>query len=514
VAPRTLVVWCPYWPVTAAGIPPGQAAVVVQSNLVVAASEAALHHGIRPGLRRREAQARCPGVAVVERQAGQEAASFERVVAALAELTPEVVVLQPGECALATRGPSRYHGGEAALVRLVCSAVAQALGTGGAGEGVSGPRWRVGVADGLFAARQAARRAEVVPEGKSAGFLARLPVACLGRPELADLLVRLGVRTLGHLARLPEPAVAERFGPDGLLCHRLARGLDAQPLATAAPAPDLSVGTELDPPADRGEAVAFLARALAGELCQRLDRMGLACTRLRVDTETGHGQRLSRLWVADLPLTPAAVAERVRWQVEGWAAGGQGGERPTAGLVGLRLAAEEAVPAGAQPSLWAPSCAGSRRAEQAIARLQQVLGAGGVLRAVPTGGRSPADQLLVPWGSPLPQPSPAPWPGQVPPPSPAAVHPEPLPARLEDPSGQPVQVSGRGSISGPPCLLRVRGWPPGRVGGWAGPWPIEERWWDPASRSRRARLQVGLEDGSAHLLELEAGAWRVAASYD
>ncbi|PZS21431.1 MAG: hypothetical protein DLM54_04395, partial [Acidimicrobiales bacterium] len=61
---RTLVVWCPDWPVTAAGVSPEAAAVVVSANRVVACSQVARAHGVRSGLLRREAQARCPDLAV------------------------------------------------------------------------------------------------------------------------------------------------------------------------------------------------------------------------------------------------------------------------------------------------------------------------------------------------------------------------------------------------------------------------------------------------------------------
>jgi protein ImuB len=49
---------------------------------------------------------------------------------------------------------------------------------------------------------------------------------------------------------------------------------------------------------------------------------------------------------------------------------------------------------------------------------------------------------------------------------------------------------------------------------WAGPWPIEERWWDAARGRRRARLQLLTADGQARLVVLEQGRWHVAATYD
>jgi len=61
---RTLMLWCPDWPVIAAGITEGvnihDPVVVLRVNRVLACSPAARAEGIRRGLRKREAQGRCP----------------------------------------------------------------------------------------------------------------------------------------------------------------------------------------------------------------------------------------------------------------------------------------------------------------------------------------------------------------------------------------------------------------------------------------------------------------------
>ncbi len=115
----------------------------------------------------------------------------------------------------------------------------------------------------------------------------------------------------------------------------------------------------------------------------------------------------------------------------------------------------------------------------------------------------------------------------IPPPSPALVHPDPLPVDLLDGAGRPVGVSGRGELTDQPHRLAAA--PSGASGmtgvagtagvagviaHWAGPWPAEQRWWDPLTSRRRARIQVVLEDGSAHLLVVEQGGWQVEATYD
>src|SRR5215469_13526926 len=74
------------------------------------------------------------------------ARAFEPVVAIVENFCPQVEVLRPGVCAIATRGPARYFGGEAQLAARLTEAVAQA-----------GVTCQAGIADGLFAAGLAAR---------------------------------------------------------------------------------------------------------------------------------------------------------------------------------------------------------------------------------------------------------------------------------------------------------------------------------------------------------------------
>lgn len=490
---RTLVVWCPDWPVVAAGLGSVPSAVLAAGR-VVACSAAARAEGVARGLRRRQAESRCPGLVVVDHDPAADARAFEPVVVAVQAFTPEVEIVRPGVCAVATRGPSRYFGGDDALVGLVAAAVDGALPAGA-------PACRVGMADGPFAAERAARAGVVVPAGSSAAFLAGFPVSTLGDVDLADLLVRLGIRTLGHLAELPAPAVLARFGPAGAAAHRLARGLDERPLTARVPPLDLTVVAELDPPADRLETAAFVAKGLADRLHEGLTVQGLTATRVLVEAEWEHGERMGRRWRLDGSggRGAAALAERVRWQIDGWMT--SVAERPSGGLMLLRLVPEEVRPDdGRQLGFWGGDRAAAERVARALARVQGMLGPESVVTAVPAGGRSPAEQVrLVPWGERPPAGGAAPdppWPGRIPPPLPATVHPVPVPAEVVD--TQFSVAGGRWTA----------------VTAWAGPWPVDERWWDDAAHRRRARWQVITAEGTAHLLSQEGDRWEVEATYD
>jgi protein ImuB len=85
---------------------------------------------------------------------------------------------------------------------------------------------------------------------------------------------------------------------------------------------------------------------------------------------------------------------------------------------------------------------------------------------------------------------------------------------LLDAAGSGVAVNGRGLLSAPPAqFVRDEGRPV-KVVAWAGPWVIDERWWDDDRRRRVARVQVLTDDGAAWLLTLESGEWSIEAIYD
>ncbi len=370
----------------------------------------------------------------------------------------------------------------------------------------------VGIADGPFAARLAARAGVIVDPGASPRFLAPLPVSALEQPKLVDLLHRLGIRTLGAFAALPAYDVLARFGAEGALAQRLASGLDERSLDLRTPPPDLTVSMELDPPADQVDRVAFAARHLANELHEELARRGLACSRIAIEVETEHGESLSRLWRHDGTLTPGMIAERMRWQVDGWLHRRGGADRPTAGISLLRLVPDEVGAAtGTQHGFWGGQAVSDRIA-RALARVQAMLGPEAVTTAVMAGGRGPAEGVrLVHWGDAREGDveALAPWPGAVPSPSPSLVLVAPVRVAVVDPNGAAVRVTGRGMVTAPP--VRVNG---ADVVGWAGPWLLDERWWDPLVHRRRARFQVATADGRAHLLAVEGGQWWLEATYD
>lgn len=538
---RLLIVWCPDWPATAAaateGVPPYVPIAVVAGNRVISSTAPARAEGIGRGTRKRDAQARCPHLVVCDADPDRDARLFEPVVAAIEELAPGVEVVRPGVIAVPARGPAGYYGGPETAAEHLIDHIAVRTGV---------ECW-VGIADGLFAGLLAARLGRVVPVGGTPEFLAPLSIGELNQPddptgalrhgkiddsdrtELVDLLRRLGIRTLGAFAALSEADVASRFGGAAVLAHRLARGESERPLDRRTPPQDLAVDIPLDPPADRVDTIAFAAKIAAQRLYTGLVQHGLACTRLAIHASTEAGEERDRVWRCAEPLTLAGIEDRVRWQLDGWL---RSPRKPTAGVHLLRLNPEETVDGRAlQFGFWfggTDPVAAAAKASRALVRVQGLLGPEGVCTAVLGGGRGPADQVtLVPWGDepPIHDPEP-PWPGRLPRPAPVVVPTAPVPARVLDDRGAEIGVDGWHLLTGLPHRVEIVGVDQHTVRGWAGPWPVVERWWDGDNGRRAVRLQVvlteqsvgtgeqGVTEETAVLLIREGGRWLVEGMYD
>jgi protein ImuB len=432
---------------------------------------------------------RCPDL-LLEREGGREARRFAAVLAVMETFSPLIDVIRPGVAALAVRGPSRYFGGDTALARRLVDAVRSTVGSEETGRTVAAAG--VGVADGLFAALLAASIATtdsgdtdhvlighivdggdpdgdrtrpgpiVVPPGGTATFLAPWPVTVLDRPELTDLLIRLGVGTLGRFAALPTRHVLSRFGTEGATCHRVARGVVGDLPGLRLPTSPIST-----PGAETGDATAARQPGFWGGSAAADSRAAHVCT--QVERILGPGTVLfGRIQGGR---SPGERARLVPWE----------GRVPDRAVIGRR----DDTTGGAGTN----DTAGS-------AGTNDTAGSAG------TNDTAGAHQTRTP-----------PWPGRLPAPAPVLVFRPPLPAQVTDDATRRVGVDSRGTASAAPARLSVDGGPSEPVDRWAGPWPADERWWA-TRRRRRARMQIVTTSGRAHLLTLERGRWWLEGTYD
>ena len=512
-APRVMVVWCPDWPVVAAAAELGLAVTdpvaVIEGGEVFACSEEARRDGVRRGMRRRDATARCPELVLTDHSPERDVRAFEAVLSAVEQVSASVTPIRPGLCALAV--PRRFYGGETQAAAVVAEHLVAA--------GV----WdcRAGIADGMFTAEQAAKQAApqdsvVVPVGGSRRFLSRLPVAVLDDLEQVSLFRRLGLRTLGDLAALPVRDVATRFGASGAWLHRLARGADARPAVARRPPRELDAQVSFAPGLETIEPIAFSTRRTAEAFVAELSRHGLVCGEVRIEVSGERGWLGSRVWAHPRWFSAADLVDRLYWQLQGDPA-----PEPVETVRIIPEAVESLADHG--EGLW--GSAPDERIVRGVARLQGMLGPEQVLTPSLQGGRSPRDrQALTPWGERAGDQRPAglPWPGSIPPPAPARVLAQPLAATVLSAEGMPVRLTGRGAVSAEPARVRVStsdrrtaDWSADLVvDAWAGPWPIDELWWDAEAARAVARFQVVAVDGTAWLLVVEDGQWWVEARYE
>ncbi|MBA8795125.1 protein ImuB [Friedmanniella endophytica] len=511
---RVLAVWCPDWPVVAAmaeeNLPRHAAVAVLDKGEVFACSATARDEGVRRGMRRRDAASRCPDLLLIDRNPDTDARAFEAVLAAVEEVSPGVEPLRPGLCAL--RVPSRFYGGEAEAAAVIAERL------------VAEEIWdcRFGVADSLFAAEQAARAAEpqdcvVVAPGGSAGYLAGLAVAVLGEAapdpregqQLVSLLKRMGIRTLGDYAGLPVGDIATRFGRFGVWAHRAATGQEGRTAVGRRPPPELVQQIDFAPGLETIEPIAFSSRQTAERFVGDLARLGRVCSAVRIEVATESGWHGHRVWSHPRWFTAVDLIDRLRWQLQAEPA-----PDPVAVIRFLPEVVESLGAVG--DGLW--GSAPDEQIERGMARVQSIVGFDGVLSPREQGGRQPAErQQLTPWGEDQPRvrPGTLPWPGSLPDPAPTRVYLTPQQAQVLTGNGLPVTLTERGAVSGVPTSFRPT--PETElitVEAWAGPWPIDELWWD-AQRARKiARFQLVGVDGSAWLLVVERGQWWTEARYD
>ncbi len=448
---RTLVLTVPDWPAVAAAvehdIAPGRPVAVLHAGRVIAANAPARAAGITAGNNKRAVGYRCPEahVAVWDEEADNR--HFSAGVGALEGLVARFTLLSPGTLAVPLDSLRHGYADEASAVETLVSALVADTG------------WEFfpGIADTVFAAVLAAGQARRVEPGQTVDFLSAQPITTLEyagaeATALIEVFLQLGLRTLGDFARLEAKDVNARFGAFGRHLHDLASGRAGAPLADHVRGEQLDVELDLDAPTTRSDTLGFLARQLGVDLLAKVRRQGLVCTQITIELDAAAGQSSSRTWRIE-DMQENAIADRLRWQAEGWLAGvsaGAGRPGPNQdsgteqadpqaldivdepapdaedfsedGIIALRLiAAELTTPIGATRSLFDEN---TGQITHTLERLQGLFGPDAVLVPGLQGGWDPAEtNLWTPWQqTAAPERSPAaPWPGALHAPRPTTV---------------------------------------------------------------------------------------------
>ncbi|WAL40808.1 DNA polymerase Y family protein [Brevibacterium sp. BRM-1] len=519
-AQRTLILTVPDWPAAALamslGLGPAEPVIALSANRVVACTAAARAAGVEVGLNKRAARTRCPAARALPRDTEAEHREFAAGIGVLEGLIARFTLMAPGTVALPAAALARTCPDEEAAVEAVLTALTDATG------------WEVfaGLADSAFAALLAARTATRVPPGQTPDYLAGQPIAALTEAdadfaEFASLCRRLGLDRLGDLAALPGGDVYARFGAVGARAHRLASGLSDRLPVDHVRARDFSARTVVEPASTRSDVLSFSARQAAAALFAQVRAAGLVCAQATIALTAATGDVSARTWRLEA-MEETQLADRARWQAEGWLASGAVGaaqpdpgdapaELAEDGIAAIEITAAELLePLAAQHNLFD---AQTGEVGRTLERLQGLFGADAVLVPGLQGGREPAEtNLWTPWRqAPHPERDPdAPWPGELPSPRPTLV--EHTPVDLLDARGHTV-IARPSGLDSEPALLAIPEAGSVPVIDYSSSWPVEAMWWEPEYRQYRVRLQVVTAAGEALLLAKEQGQWAITGRW-
>jgi protein ImuB len=237
----------------------------------------------------------------------------------------------------------------------------------------------------------------VIPEGKEAQQLGNLPLEVLftGGHDLQtlEILERWGIRNFRALDALPEIALSERLGQEGIRLQQLARGCSSRTLVPVEPPLNFAESIELEYPLVLLEPLAFLLARLLDQLCSRLGARALATQELNLDltlecttrdhagittdhvgtgapARTGRAQArqtFHRTLRLPIPLLDAKVFLKLL-QLD------LNAHPPGAPIVKIQLSTEPVRPRAAQSGLFLPPTPEPEKLELTLARIAGIVG--------------------------------------------------------------------------------------------------------------------------------------------
>lgn len=341
-------------------------------GVVSAASYEARRFGVHSAMPMTRARRLCPQAVILpprhERYARVSAAVFE----IFRSITPLVEPLSLDEAFLDVAGAGRRLGRPAEIARQIRAQVS-------AQQGIT---CSVGVASTKFVAKLASAHCKpdgllVVPADGVEEFLHPLPVAALwGVGERTEeTLTRLGLRTVGQLAKVPLSTLQRELGNAvGSHLHELAWGRD--PREVVPHTPDKSIGAEetFDTDIDDPEIIRRELLRLAGKVGARLRASGNAGRTVSVKLRMANFKTITRARTLREPTD----LTRVIYVTACGLYEGAGLDRVRLRLVGVRV--ENLGPAGEAPRQLAfdePET-GWREAERAMDQVASRFGRGAV----------------------------------------------------------------------------------------------------------------------------------------
>jgi len=234
--------------------------------------------GIALGMPLRQAHHICPDAVFVPLDRGRYDRAFDEVLEVLDGFSPVVEVDEPGRAFLDITGTERLFGTDEEAAERIGSEVLKRTGL----------EPRVGIGCNRFVASMAAHTASrehpaIIGKGGERESLRPLPSQMLPVSEKVrrrfDLL---GLRTIGQIAALPQDALADQFGLEGVLAYRLANGEDGRPLLSRKKPVDLEQELSSESSLDTIDALMAAMDKLLDKLVPALRERNQVCGQIRL----------------------------------------------------------------------------------------------------------------------------------------------------------------------------------------------------------------------------------------
>jgi DNA polymerase-4 len=246
----------------------------MQGTCIITSSYEARAHGIKTGMRVKEALKLCPDFIQVPARPERYVVVSTTIMNALNSVTPDVEVFSVDEAFLDVTACQSLWGPPETIAELARKVVHQATGLP-CSVGLSGDKSTAKYASDL----QKPNGLTIIPPWEAAWRLRDVPVTelCGVGAGVGAYLAARGVRTCGDMARLPIRELAQRWGDIGRRIWLMAQGLDPVPVHTAV-APPKSIGHgKVMPPATRDrEIILMYLEHMSFKVTVRLRRYQLA----------------------------------------------------------------------------------------------------------------------------------------------------------------------------------------------------------------------------------------------
>ncbi len=276
----------------------------LDSAEIIAANQQARDAGLLLNVTVAQGHILVPDLVVTVRDTDREIEQSNVVYKKLQSLSPFVEESQPGLYFLDASGLKLLYKSDRQFTTKIIATVRACA--------VPPYRCRVGIGINKFIAQTAANLSEpdrftIVPSGHERTFLRNLPLAQLQTDPLrlsSDVIASLGdlgLKTIGQAATFPANEMIRRFGPQGEILSRLARGDDTAFFTPETPVERMSETIWLDNPLEQTETILNLVEQMLTPLLTELSRYCQGCATVELFWHHHNKQPTSLIVTVDQP---------------------------------------------------------------------------------------------------------------------------------------------------------------------------------------------------------------------